>query len=224
MTETQPIVVLSSGGKDSLYMLARLRRDPAWRVEALVTTVRESDGRVAMHGTGAGLLRAQAQALGLELTIVEIPEGCPNDEYLARLGDGLAMHSEAGCEHVAFGDLFLEDIRRWREQSFRAMGWRPIFPVWKQPTTAMARDLAAPPWNILLTGVDTQVLDQSLLGRRYDASLLEDLPDDVDPCGENGEFHTFVCNGPGFRLGLAVQPGERRMAFGRYASLDLDPA
>lgn len=224
MTEATPIVALSSGGKDSLYMLERLRSDPAWRVEALVTTVNETNRRVAMHGTSEALLEAQAESLGLPLTVIGLPEACGNHEYERCLARGLAAHREAGIEHVACGDLFLDDIRRWREQSFQHMGWQPVFPIWQTATDQLAQQLIDDQWRIVITCVDTALLPESLLGKEIDADLLNGLPAGVDPCGENGEFHTFVCNGPGFEVPIHVMPGERVLAHDRYLMVDLQSA
>lgn len=217
-----PIVVLSSGGKDSLYMLDVLRRDPAWRVAALLTTVNETNGRVAMHGIPESLLRAQASCLGLELSIVPLPDGCDDETYQVRLAEGLATFRARGVDTVACGDLFLEDIRDWRVRSFERMGWQAVFPVWGTDTGVLALELAGPDWDILVTCVDLDRLPRSFLGRRYDRTLLQDLPDGVDPCGENGEMHTFVCRGPGFQRSLKVAPGRVVVSHGRFAMTDLE--
>lgn len=221
MSEPTPIVALSSGGKDSLFMLETLRRDPDWRVEALVTTVNEANRRVAMHGTPESLLQAQAELLGLTLTVIALPEGCDNREYERRLQRGLAPLRDAGIEAIACGDLFLFDIRQWRERSFRTMGWRPVFPIWGTPTSEMIRQLLEAPWRLVITCIDTRVLPESLLGRYLDEELVESLPPNVDPCGENSEFHSFVCNGPGFQRSIPVATGEKAVIHGRYAMIDL---
>lgn len=223
MSEAIPIVVLSSGGKDSLYMLDTLRKDSAWRVEALVTTVNETNRRVAMHGTSEALLEAQAESLDLPLTVIGLPENCDNREYQRRLQNGLTPFRHAGIEQIACGDLFLSDIRQWREQSFRDMGWHPVFPIWGTPTSDLAYRLIEERWQVVITCVDTHVLPEELLGARIDADFLDTLPPGVDPCGENGEFHTFVCDGPGFGRALDVTPGRRVLAHERYLMVDLEP-
>ncbi len=220
----RPIAVLSSGGKDSLFMLDAVRRSPTWQVAALVTTVNETNRRVAMHGTPETLLRAQAESLGLPLTVVGLPEGCDNREYESRLAEGLGALGEHGVDSIACGDLFLDDIRQWREQSFRAMGWKPVFPIWHTPTDQLARTLAREPWRAVITCIDSRVLPDTLLGRPIDEALLAELPEGVDPCGENGEFHTFVCNGPGFHRPIEVLGGRRVLAHERYLMLDLQAA
>jgi uncharacterized protein (TIGR00290 family) len=221
MTEATPIVVLSSGGKDSLYMVDVLRRDPAWRIEALVTTVNETNGRVAMHGTRESLLRAQADALGLPLAVVGLPESCDNREYERRLAEGVRPFRQNGIDTIACGDLFLEDIRQWREDSFRGMGWQPVFPIWHTPTTELARRLAGDAWRIVVTCIDTHALPESLLGATMDRDFLEALPAGVDPCGENGEFHTFVCGAPAFDGEIRVDRGETVLVHDRYLMIDL---
>lgn len=220
----QPVVVLSSGGKDSLYMLEMLRRDPAWCVEALVTTVNQTNGRVAMHGTSEALLRLQAGSLGLELTTVSLPGDCDNREYERRLETALRPYRERGITTIACGDLFLEDIRDWRQASFEAMGWRLIFPIWHTPTDEMVRRLIEEDWRVIATCIDTQVMPESLLGAYVDADFLAQLPATVDPCGENGEFHTFVCRSPGFSETIAVRQGRRHLAHRRYIMVDMEPA
>lgn len=222
MSQATPIVALSSGGKDSLYMAEALRRDPAWRIAALVTTVNETNGRVAMHGTSGSLLRAQADSLDLPLTVIGLPENCDNREYEQRLAEGLQPLRERGIGTIACGDLFLEDIRQWREASFRGMGWEPVFPIWHTPTGELAGQLVHDPWRVVITCIDTEALPESFLGARLDRDLLARLPHGVDPCGENGEFHTFVCNGPGFERPVEVVPGRRVLAHDRYLMVDLE--
>jgi len=224
MSNVTPIVALSSGGKDSLFMLEVLRRDPAWRVEGLLTTVNETTGRVAMHGTSEALLRAQAESLDLPLTVVGLPENCDNCEYERRLLEGLRSFGERGVDTVACGDLFLDDIRKWRVASFQGMGFRPIFPIWHTPTDRLAREIADGQWRVVVTCVDTHVLPEALLGERIDAKFLNALPPAVDPCGENGEFHTFVCQGPGFSVPIETRGRRRVLVHDRYLTLDLEPA
>ncbi|MDZ7791760.1 MAG: ATP-binding protein [Xanthomonadales bacterium] len=223
MSKATPIIVLSSGGKDSLYMLDTLRRDPAWQVEALVTTVNETNRRVAMHGTSESLLRMQAESLGLPLNVVGLPENCDNQTYEERLAEGLQPLQAGGVATIASGDLFLKDIRHWRERSFRSMGWEPVFPIWHTPTDRLARLLTCDPWRTVITCIDSQVMPETMLGRPIDLELLAELPEGVDPCGESGEFHTFVCNGPGFDRPLEVLGGRRVLAHERYLMLDLQP-
>lgn len=203
-------------------MLDTLRRDPAWRVEALITTVNEANGRVAMHGTSDALLRKQAESLGLALTVIGLPENCDNREYERRMAEGLRPFLERDIDTIACGDLLLEDIRQWREQSFRRMGWEVVFPIWRMPTDELALALTRAPWQIVLTCIDKQLVPEALLGARLDSNLIERLPEQADPCGENGEFHTFVCNGPGFAEPIEVTPGRRVLSHERFLMLDLE--
>ncbi|TVQ36607.1 MAG: diphthine--ammonia ligase [Wenzhouxiangella sp.] len=215
------ILVLSSGGKDSLYMIARLMRDPAWSIVSLITTVNERNGRVAMHGTSAELIQAQANAVGLPLQLVPLPEDCDNATYEQRLASVLAPWRDQGVAHVACGDLFLADIRSWREAFFSRLGFDPVFPLWGEPTADMARDLVERGFRARLSCVDTQQLDRNFLGRELDATLLAELPPSVDPCGENGEFHSFVYDGPNFSHPLRVKTGQTVVTHQRFAMIEL---
>ncbi|QOC22358.1 adenine nucleotide alpha hydrolase [Wenzhouxiangella sp. AB-CW3] len=217
------VVVLSSGGKDSLFMFHRLNSDPRWRIEAMLTTVNERNGRVAMHGTPGSLLRAQADALGIPLVTVGLPEDCNNAEYERRLSRGLAPFRERGIAHVACGDLFLADIRQWREALFERLGWTPLFPIWQEPTDRLARKLVEDGWQLTISCIDTHHLPDHFLGCRFDQSFLDALPPGIDPCGENGEFHTFVHGGPPFRHSLHFSTGRVVVTHNRFAMLELLP-
>lgn len=197
-----------SSGKDSAWALHTLRARPDVRVEALVTTVNEVADRVAMHAVRHTLLRRQAEALGLPLRVVPLPQPCPNAVYEARMEALLAEARAEGVTHMAFGDLFLEDVRAYRERQLEGTGVAPLFPLWGQETHALARRMVEAGLRAWITCVDPRQLPREFAGRRFDAALLDALPEGVDPCGERGEFHTFVCAGPGFRAPLPVRPGE----------------
>ena len=216
-----PILALSSGGKDSIYMVDRLLGDPAWRIVSLVTTINERNGRVAMHGTSRELIMAQSDAIGLPLSLVPLPEDGDNATYEQRLAAEFKQWRKQGVRHVACGDLFLADIRQWREALFARLGFEPVFPLWQEATPAMARDLIARGFRARLSCVDTHLLDQNFLGRELDQDLLADLPDGVDPCGENGEFHSFVHDGPIFTSPLNISTGQTVLTHNRYAMLEL---
>jgi uncharacterized protein (TIGR00290 family) len=162
-----------------------------------------------MHAVRRALLEAQSERLGIPLHVVEIPAHCPNEVYEARMGAAVGAATAGGVERMVFGDLFLEDVREYREKNLAGTGIDPVFPLWHRPTDALARDMLAAGVRAVLTCVDPKVLPAELAGREYDESLLADLPDGVDPCGERGEFHTFVFDGPGFSAPIGIEIGER---------------
>lgn len=196
-----------SSGKDSAMALATLRASGEAEVVGLLTAVSAADDRVVMHAVRRELLDAQAAALGLPLHVVEVPAPCPDDEYARRMARAMATASAAGVTRVAFGDLFLADVRAYREQRLVGTGITPMFPLWARDTTVLAQEVVASGLRAVLTSVDARSLPASFAGRWYDERLLAELPDDVDPCGENGEFHTFVVDGPGFSAPLDVAVG-----------------
>lgn len=197
-----------SSGKDSAWTLHRLRDDPRYELSGLVTTVNRAFDRVAMHAVRISLLEAQARAAGLPLWKVEIPNPCSNAEYEAAMRALLARAIAEGTEFFAFGDLYLRDIREYRERMLSTTPIRPLFPLWEEPTPELAREMVAAGLQARITCVDPKVLDASFAGRDFDGRLLDDLPPSVDPCGERGEFHTFAWAGPMFRQPIAVQTGE----------------
>ena len=209
VTPRAPRALISwSSGKDAAYSLHEVVRTGAVTPVGLLTTVSEAFGRVSMHGVREELLRRQAEAVGLPLTTVRIPYPCPNEVYERELGRTLEAARSQGIRHVVFGDLFLEDIRRYRESRMAEVGMQCIFPLWRRPTSELAREMIRVGIRARLVCVDPRVLDRSFAGRQFDERLLADLPPEVDPCGERGEFHTFVTNAPSFRSPIAVVPGE----------------
>jgi uncharacterized protein (TIGR00290 family) len=196
-----------SSGKDSAHALAAVRRAGELDVVGLVTTISAAYDRVAMHAVRRTLLERQAQALGLPLHVVELPTPCTNEEYEARFGEALARAKAHGT-HVVFGDLFLADVRAYRERQLAAHGLTPVFPLWLRDTRELADEMVASGLRGRLTCVDPRVLDRSFAGRVFDATLLADLPASVDPCGERGEFHTFVTHSPAFSAPIDVSVGE----------------
>ena len=197
-----------SSGKDSAWTLHLLRQDLAVEVVALVTTLNEAFDRVAMHAVRRELLEAQAQAVGLPLWTVPLPWPCSNEQYEARMRDLCARAVSEGVQAMAFGDLFLADIRAYREKQLAGTGLEPLFPVWQIPTAQLARDMIAAGLRARITCVDPKVLPADFAGREFDAAFLADLPPTVDPCGENGEFHSFVYDGPGLSKPIQVLTGE----------------
>lgn len=198
------VVVAWSGGKDSAWALARLREDPSIEVVALFTTTRADDDRVIMHGTPRPLLLAQAAALGLPLWEAALPSPCPNQVYEAAMSTILERARAAGATAFAFGDLFLADIRAYRERMLEGTGLRPIFPLWGEATGPLAAAMIDGGLRALVVAVDPSRLAADFLGRGFDREFLAELPAGVDPCGEHGEFHTLVIDGPGFARPLAV--------------------
>jgi uncharacterized protein (TIGR00290 family) len=203
-----PLLLAWSSGKDSAWSLHVLRQRTDVEVVGLLTTLSEAHDRVAMHAVRRTLLEAQARAAGLPLTLVRIPSPCSNAEYEAAMGAAVASARAAGVRGVAFGDLFLEDVRAYRERQMAATGLEPVFPLWGRPTAALAREMLAGGLRATLTCVDPRALAPSHAGRAFDASLVTGLPPGVDPCGENGEFHTFAWDGPMFRARVPVRAGE----------------
>lgn len=197
-----------SSGKDSALALHAVRSAGDYEVTGLLTTVNSSAGRVAMHAVRRTLLEAQADSLGLPLHVVELPWPCPNDVYEERMSAAVEAASESGAERMIFGDLYLADVRRYREQMLAGTGLQPVFPLWEQPTAQVAKEIIATGIRAVLTCVDPGQAPPDLVGRWYDDDLVASLPPGVDPCGENGEFHTFVVEGPEFRQPLDVHVGE----------------
>ena len=202
-------VLLSwSSGKDSAWTLHVLRQDPTVEVVGLLTTLNAVHDRVAMHAVRRDVLEAQARALALPLDTVPLPWPCSNDDYERAMFQALEGAVLRGVTHLAFGDLFLEDIRAYREKQLAGCGLELIFPIWKEPTDRLARQMLAAGLEAVLTCVDMKQLPASFAGRRFDEDLLRDLPVSADPCGERGEFHTCVLKSPDFREPLEARVGE----------------
>jgi uncharacterized protein (TIGR00290 family) len=197
-----------SSGKDSAWMLHRLKQDPSIDVAALLTTMNEEFDRVAMHAVRRRLLEAQSHAAAVPLWTVPLPWPCTNEQYESRMRDAVGKAAAEGFTHVAFGDLFLEDVRRYREDRLDGTGLTPIFPLWGIPTLALAEEMIDGGLRAILTCVNPQHLDRSFAGRQFDRTLLRDLPPGVDPCGERGEFHSFAYDGPMFARPVAAAAGQ----------------
>jgi len=197
-----------SSGKDSAYALHRLRQQGRYEVVRLLTTVSSAFDRVSMHGVRETVLDAQAEAVGLPLEKVRIPYPCPNETYERAMRGVLERATAEGVRAVVFGDLFLEDIRAYREERLRPAGFEAVFPLWGEPTDALAREMIANGVRAHVCALDPKHLPRSFAGRRFDASFLADLPAGVDPCGERGEFHTCATDGPAFRHPVRAHVGE----------------
>jgi len=224
MTRT-PLILSWSGGKDSALTLAKLRNDPRYEVVALLTAVTREYDRISIHGVRHSLLEAQAAALRLPVQEISLSPRSTNEEYEAAFCQAIesARRQHPDVNHVAFGDLFLGDVRAYREQLLRRAGVEPLFPLWGMDTTLLARQFIRDGFVAHLVCVDTQQLDASFAGRRFDEALLADLPANADPCGERGEFHTFVSEGPIFTTPLSVTRGSTVLREERFAFCDLLP-
>jgi uncharacterized protein (TIGR00290 family) len=215
------VIVSWSGGKDSALALYEVAGE--YDIVALLTTVTSGYDRISMHGVRTSLLEQQAAALGFPLEMVPIPPHCVNDEYEVRMGAALARYRAAGVSRVVCGDIFLEDVRRYREERLLRDGLTGVFPLWQRDSHDLARRFIELGFRAVLCCVDTQAIDESFAGRVYDEALLAELPPTADPCGENGEFHTFVFDGPSFARSLPYTLGEYTLRDGRFGYRDLFP-
>jgi uncharacterized protein (TIGR00290 family) len=210
-----------SGGKDSALALYELQKKPEVEIAALLTTVTEGYDRISMHGVRKTLLTRQAEAVGVPLQEIPIPQKCTNEIYEERMQQTLEKYKKEGIMAAAFGDLFLQDIRTYREERMARIGMKAVFPLWGLNTSDLAGRFIQLGFRAILVCVDTQVLNPEFSGREYDMALLNDLPKGVDPCAENGEFHTFVYDGPIFSRPVPVQRGEKELRDNRYCFCDL---
>ena len=218
---TRSVLMSWSGGKDSALSLHELRKDDRFRVAALLTTVTEEYDRVSMHGIRRTILERQAESLGLPLDVVLIPKVCSNEAYERRMREALGRQTAGGVSAVAVGDIFLEDLRRYRERKLSEAGLEAVFPIWGRSTTELSRTFIELGFRAIVTCVDTQALDGSFAGREFDEGFLADLPPGVDPCGENGEFHTCVIDGPIFSRPIRVTKGKVVLRENRFLFADL---
>ena len=216
-------VLMWSGGKDATLALDVLHSQSPRRIGALLTTVRSDDDTVTMHGTPRALIERQAECLGLPLHVMSVPPESSNAMYEDTLAEALRPLRAQGYSTVVVGDLFLEDVKAYRERVFSEIGIRSLFPLWKRDTTWLSQHFIGRGYRALVTSVDTTKLDPEMVGRCYDEAFLEDLPADVDPCGEHGAFHTVVVAGPPFHEALDVEAtGTREEGQMRYATLRWD--
>ena len=217
----QKAIVSWSGGKDSALALYHARQE--YDIVAMLTTVTEGYDRISVHGVRSCLLEQQANALGYPVEKVVIGQVCTNDEYETKMRAALEQHRQAGVSAVICGDIFLEDVRRYREAKLFTVGLKGVFPLWHRPSMELAREFLALGFQGILCCVDTLVLDGRFAGRLYDERLLGELPPSVDPCGENGEFHTFVFDGPNFKDPVPCTAGELLLRDNRFQYCDLLP-
>jgi uncharacterized protein (TIGR00290 family) len=219
----ESVLVSWSGGKDSALALYELLKSQKYRIASLLTTVTEDYDRISMHGVRRVLLEQQAAALGFPLEQVFISRNASNEEYEARMEQVLAKHKEAGVTSVVFGDILLEDLRAYREDKLATLAMQGIFPIWKRDTRALAHSLTALGFEAVTTCVDTRMLGRQFVGRGIDEQFLADLPANVDACGENGEYHSFVSDGPIFQANVAYTLGEIVLRENRFCYCDLVP-
>ena len=210
-----------SGGKDSAMALREILRTPGFEVVALLTTVTEDYDRVSMHGVRRSLLRKQADSVGLRLVEVKITRSATNEEYEAVMKETLCRYGQDGVRSVVFGDIFLEDLRKYREGRLAQVGMTALFPIWRRNTKELFRSFVGAGFRAVTTCVDTQVLEKGFVGRELDEEFLARLPTGVDPCGENGEFHSFVYSGPILRDRIEIRTGKKVLREGRFYFCDL---
>lgn len=218
------VLLAWSGGKDSTMALYELQMAHNHEILALLTTITEDYDRISMHGVRRILLEQQADSLGLPLEKVFISKNTSNKEYESKMGEVLTRYLKADISSVVFGDIFLEDVREYREGNLAKVGMRGIFPIWKRKTTELAHTFIDLGFRAIITCVDSTVLDKSFVGRIYDEQFLRELPSNVDPCGENGEFHSFVYDGPIFRERISFTIGDIVLRDNRFYFCDLIPA
>ncbi|MEJ2376133.1 MAG: ATP-binding protein [Pseudolabrys sp.] len=223
MAKLPQALIAWSSGKDSAWALHEARRNGEFGIVGALTTVTDGFGRVSMHGVREELLQAQLAAAGLEPVVVRIPYPCPNETYEREMAAAIAAAKARGISHIIFGDLFLEDIRAYREKQLVGTGITPVFPLWQKPTAVLAREMIAAGVEAHLAVVDLKKLPPGFAGRSFDSALLDALPAGTDPCGENGEFHSFVSAGPMLRGKIDVKVGETVERDG-FAFADLVPS
>ncbi|MDO8717168.1 MAG: hypothetical protein Q7J73_10275 [Dehalococcoidales bacterium] len=212
-----------SGGKDSALAFYELTKSQDYEVVSLLTTITADYDRISMHGLRRALLEQQARNLGMPICQISIPRNCSNEEYELKMAEALSKFKEEGVSSVAFGDIFLEDLRQYRENNLAKLGMRGIFPIWGRNTTELSRSLTTLGFQAITTCIDTRKLDKKFAGRIIDEQFLAELPPGIDPCGENGEYHSFVFDMPNFKNRIAFTPGEKVLRDSFFYFCDLLP-
>lgn len=220
----EKVVFTWSGGKDSTMALYELLKTDSYDVVSLMTTVAQGYDRISMHGVRIGLLEQQAVSIGIPVDKIYISQASSNEEYESKMKDRLAHYRQQGINTVIFGDIFLEDLRKYREENLAKAGMKALFPLWKRNTAELAGAFIGLGFKSVITCVDTKVLDKKFSGRDYDRQFLSDLPSGIDPCGENGEFHSFAYGGPLFQKEIPFSRGECVLRDNRFFYCDLIPS
>jgi len=223
MTMTEKVLFTWSGGKDSAMALYELQMVHGYEISSLLTTITEDYDRISMHGVRRILLEQQAESLGLPVEKIYITKNSSSEEYEAKMRDKLMHYQSRGVLSVVFGDIFLEELRKYREENLSKIGMKPLFPIWKRDTAELAHTIIDLGFKVVITCVDSNVLNKIFVGRTFDEQLLSELPATVDPCGENGEFHSFVYDGPIFRKRISHRKGEVILRDNRFYYCDLIP-
>jgi uncharacterized protein (TIGR00290 family) len=223
-TIKEQVVLSWSGGKDSAMAAYHLLASQKYEIATLLTTVTEDFDRISMHGVRRDLLAQQAESLAIPLHEIMIPKDCPNEIYEARMREALTHSKARGITKIAFGDLFLDDVKQYRDERLAQAGMTGLYPIWMRDTDELVRTFIGLGFKAILACVDTQAIDASFAGREIDYQLLRDLPENADPCGENGEYHSFVYAGPIFKKVIPCRAGERVMRAARFNYCDIVPA
>jgi uncharacterized protein (TIGR00290 family) len=219
----EKVIFCWSGGKDSALAFYELSKSHSYEVISLLTTVTADYDRISMHGVRRILLQQQARNMGLPVCEISISRNCSNEEYEGKVATALSGFKNDGVSSVVFGDIYLEDLRRYREENLAKVGMKALFPIWRRDTTELSRSLAPSGFRAITTCVDTRKLDKNFAGRIIDKQFLDELPDSVDPCGENGEYHSFVFDGPIFHNPIAFTIGEKVLRDSFFYFCDLLP-
>ena len=223
-TKSEKILFAWSGGKDSSMALSELQRVQAYKISALLTTITEDYDRISMHGVRRNLLERQVDSLGYPLEKIFISKDSSNEEYGSKMRDVLIRYLNLGVSTVAFGDIFLEDVREYRESNLSRIGMKGVFPLWKRDTVELANAFINLGFKAVITCIDSNVLDKRFVGRIYNKQFLRDLPSSIDPCGENGEFHSFVYDGPVFQEKVSFTMGDIVLRDNHFYFIDLIPS
>jgi uncharacterized protein (TIGR00290 family) len=224
MSGRESVILSWSGGKDSCMAAYQLLASQKYEIASLLTTVTEGYDRISMHGVRRSLLEQQADSLGVPLHQIMIPKDCPNQIYEARMREALEHFKARGITKVAFGDLFLQEVKQYRDERLALAGMTGLYPIWMRDTGELVSTFIDLGFRAILCCVDTQAIDASFAGREIDQALLRDLPDSADPCGENGEYHSFVYAGPIFKRPIPCRAGERVLRTARFNYCDILPA